>query len=401
MGFYDNLPYETLGELIKTNSQAYIELTLAPVPDQAKMTAIQQQVELMQAALVNKSPVCVPVSQTQTQVNNYAINRRLKEMGEYFSKVSEFGPGQNLTLFLKECENIYNIVVTDCKELEPDFCRRLRMQLCSDYVATANNYHAVEPLDTFEKIKSFLRSNYEDSLSAYQHFQKLDSMERGSSETVAEFARRVQSVSLDVRSVIFEKYKRHTKKLVKSETETTEEMTASDLMDFMSGQVVLRSLKDDREAFNHIVDDLDKCWNAQDISTRASGFIGRRVKNDQLFPETEPKVNFAKKTPDGQKKESSGQKKRATKKSGGKKRKGACHSLIFQNKCEYGDRCIFSHDPELILSTKKLMRDNLNGQENSNKGRKPWKNSANVNLAQGDEDTEADLGRYSLLSDFQ
>ena len=400
MGIYDNLSYEALSDLIKSNSQTYIDGMLAQNPDTQKLSAIQTQVELMSQALAKKSPVCVPTGQTQTQVNNYATNRRLKEMSDYFAKVTEFGPGQNLTLFLKECENIYSIVVADCKELEPDFCRRLRMQLCSDYAATANNYHAIEPLDTFEKIKSWLRANYECSLSAYQHFQKLDSMERGSSETVADFARRVQSISLDIRSVIFEKYKRHTQKLVKSENKTSDEMTASDLMDFMAGQVVLRSLKDDREAFNHIVDDLDRCWNAQDIATRASGFMGRRVKNDELFPETDQKVNFAKNAQNGQKKGQASQNKRANKNSSGKS-KNVCHGLIFKNHCEQGKRCRFSHDPEKVLATRKLMRESLIGQEKSEKGGKSWKKSAEVNLAQGDDDTEADLGRYSLLTDFQ
>ena len=396
MGIYDNLSHEMLTNLVQSNTQKYIDAKLSGETDAAEMAKLEEVVTELQSALASKTPVCNPVGQTPSQTPNYEMNRRLKELSDYFSKISEFGPGSNVTLFIKECERIYNIVVSDCKDLEKDFCRRVRMQLCSDYATDANNFHSVDPLDSFEKLKSFLRQKYEDQLSAYQHFQKLDSMERGNSESVTDFARRVQSTSLDIRTVIFEKFKRHHSKLVKQETEATESMSAAQLMDFMSGQVVLRSLKNDREAFNHIVDDLDKCWNAQDIATRAAGFIGRRVKNDALFSDNSPKVNFANNRQESRKR-ANNQKFDAK-----SKPKKACTRMIMYDKCDFGERCYQSHDQQVILAAKNDLREKLNGQQNSDKkSRKPWKKSAKVNHAQGDDDTEADLGQYAVLSDFQ
>ena len=396
MSIYSNLPHETLSKLVETNTQKYIDAKLAGSLNEEALQKLASEISEIQSALATKTPVCNPVAQNQTQAPNYEMNRRLRELSDYFSKITEFGPGQNVTLFIKECDRIYNIVVSDCKDLEKDFCRRVRMQLCSDYATDANNHHATDPLDTFEKLKSFLRQKYEDQLSAYQHFQKLDSMERGSSESVSDFARRVQSTSLDIRSVIFEKFKRHQSKVVKQETVGTDSMSASELMDFISGQIVLRSLRNDREAFNHIVDELDVCWNAQDIATRAAGFIGRRVKNDALFSDSGPKVNFANNRQESHKR--ANQNKNANR----KKSDRPCKGMILYDTCQFGEKCWSSHDKQVILAEKKILREKLNGQQNSdNKGRKPWKKSAKVNHAQGDEETSADLGQYSVLSDFQ
>ena len=125
MGIYDNLSHEMLTNLVQSNTQKYIDAKLSGEVDATEMTKLEEVVNELQSALASKTPVCNPVGQTPTQTPNYEMNRRLKELSDYFSKISEFGPGSNVTLFIKECERIYNIVVSDCKDLEKDFCSDL------------------------------------------------------------------------------------------------------------------------------------------------------------------------------------------------------------------------------------------------------------------------------------
>ena len=52
------------------------------------------------------------------------------------------------------------------------------MQLCSDYQTAANDYSnsGNGTLSTFAQLKKYLRENYECKMSAYQLYQKFDSL---------------------------------------------------------------------------------------------------------------------------------------------------------------------------------------------------------------------------------
>ena len=343
-------------------------------------------------------------AQAQNVSVSYEQNRRFREVADYCSKLTQFGPGSNVTTFLKDCQVIFDMAVANSEgtKLEPEFCRRIMMQFSSDYASAANDFSARSPLTTFSSLKSYLRETYESKTSAYMHYQLFDSMEKSPTESISDFAIRVDRTKREVGAIVFDKFSRHQKNLVKKENEAEKtEMSAQDLLDFMAGQIVLRSLKSDKEAYNHLVaSDLDKCWNASSIATKAAYFVTNRSKSDPMFPDPDPKVNFARNKQQSrpkQKSDSSGQ---------NQKYAHPCPYEI-RKRCIRRNSCKFDHDPEKIRSFREsievsdVRKGNNRGNQNSgNKEKRSWKNSANVNFAEQNEQC-ADLDQISALPGFQ
>ena len=395
MEYLEGLPAESLNSLLIDINARLLKECASKSKDNDVIEGYKEQLKAIAQALAKLNSAKVELSaQTSPNLIQIEHNRRIKEISDYCSKLTEFGPGRSVTLFIKECQNIYDLVVHDKPELESEFCRRIRAQFCSDFASSANDYSASGKgtLDTFSKLKEYLRETYECKASAYQLYQKFDCLEKRDSESISDFARRVQRVNVETRSLVFDKFKRFQKQSVKSEDKSETEMTASQLMDFMAGQLVLRAIKSDTECYNHLVAaDLDKCWNAQDIANRAAYFVSNRSKSDSLFTEVDQKVNFARKNQQNymptQKSESNQERKLEP-----------CPHLM-RGECKFRHRCQFDHDPNRIkdyvdailrvAASKRNagQRNSDNKQKSGNQGKKSWNKPRKVNFAETQNDT--------------
>ena len=391
MDYLEGLPADSLNNLLIDINARLLKESASKSKDSDVIEGYKEQLKAIAQALAKLNSTNVgPSVQTSPNLIQIEHNRRIKEISDYCSKLSEFGPGKSVTLFIKECQNIYDLVVQDKPELESEFCRRIRAQFCSDFASSANDYSASGKgtLDTFSKLKEYLRETYECKASAYQLYQKFDSLEKGDSETISDFARRVQRVNVETRSLVFDKFKRFQKQSVKAEHGAETEMSASQLMDFMAGQLVLRAIKSDTECYNHLVAaDLDKCWNAQDIANRAAYFVSNRTKSDPLFTESEPKVNFARKNLQNYRQPQKSDRNQ-------ERKKDPCPHLMRGN-CVFRHNCEFDHDPNRIKSYVEAIirvaapKENAgqksvtkSQQKSGNNGKKSWDKSRQVHYAE-------------------
>ena len=140
MDYFEGLPTETLTSLLIDINGRLLKENASQSPDADAINGLKEQIKAISQALTKSNAARADVVTPSVNLDQLERNRRLKEISDYCSKLTEFAPGINVTLFIKECQNIYDLVVHDRPDLESEFCRRIRAQFCSDFASSANDY---------------------------------------------------------------------------------------------------------------------------------------------------------------------------------------------------------------------------------------------------------------------
>ena len=149
----------------------------------------------------------------------------------------------------------------------------------------------------------------------------------GETETsLRDYASRLQNEIFEIETVIDSKYATLAKKKSASSDGVLDK---SALYKLLTGMVFLRTLKKDRELYNHVISRIDDCLDATEIANIAEAFKERKQSDDLLLSNVGPAVNYSNKGGRGDKK-------------GSRKKDVPCFKN-FENKCKRGDKCPYSH----------------------------------------------------------
>ena len=107
MEYLEGLPAESLNSLLLDINARLLKENASKSKDNDVIEGYKEQLKAIAQALAKLNSAKVELSaQTSPNLIQIEHNRRIKEISDYCSKLTEFGPGRSVTLFIKECQNI-------------------------------------------------------------------------------------------------------------------------------------------------------------------------------------------------------------------------------------------------------------------------------------------------------
>ena len=300
-------------------------------------------------------------SETKAIVKDFT-SYRIKNMGHTLaSEVPIFSSGCDVHNWLTKLESYYKLFVLSNQEskavMEVHFVELAKSRLCSEYL---NSMMASEvKTSTFEEMKDYMKKHHSSKQSIFQVLDTLWELEQTESESLRDFGIKLNDKALEAKNIVFAKFKEFCE--LKEETKD-KEMTAEDIFKVVAGQVFLQSLKSKKQAiFNNVCNDLDKCWDAEEIANKAMTYQDRMVPdNDQN--QGNPPAAFPANSETKNKKTSRDPPKEK------KKKKGTCFRYL-KGECKYGTKCYFEHDKNVKDAVLGL-REISGGDNKDKKGEK-------------------------------
>ena len=202
---------------------------------------------------------------------------------------------------------------------------------------------------------------YTSCKSIFQYFESIDSFERGSQDgSIRDYASRLRNEIFEIETIIDSKYAVVAKK---KDASATGVLDKSGMYKLLTGMLVLRSLKQDRELYNHVISRIDDCLDGDEIANIAEAFYERKQTDDPLLSNVAPVVNHVSKRGKGR----NGTKSNAD--------KLPCFKF-FDGKCNDGE-CSFAH--------RKISQSEAN-----NFGYKQWKKWQDLKKKRAEKRAQAD-----------
>ena len=188
--------------------------------------------------------------------------------------VSLFQPGQEVTKFILQLDNVYRICVTTENKLEPAFCRMIPKRMCTDY---QTNFVKLPEADrsSFAKIKEHLLKTYQTQETIYQTMSHVWNLQQGPGEDIHTLGVRMEEKCLEIFKQIETKFLKEQKAHGKTDFE------AKDAFMLMGSMLMVQHVRTkEPEAYKLMVRDIDDAYKPSDIALRAKTYIDRIGKSE-------------------------------------------------------------------------------------------------------------------------
>ena len=272
-----------------------------------------------------------PVTQDQPRVastgggaiNNGQLTLQGRLVENAISELKTFGSGSEVSTFVRDIKNMAHLAT--CDQTKQYMLNRLFTRLSPEYQTRYVAHVQTNPIKTIDGFLAYIKDTYASCKSIFQHLELLDSFEMAKDEvTFRDYASRLENEVFEIETVIDAKFATLAKK---KDNSATGVLGKADMYKLFTGVVFLRTLRKDRELYNHVISKIDDCVSASEIANIADAFKERKQSDDPLFSNVVPAVNHVNK--------------------GGKKNKNRQSNtpcfLKFENRCKKGDDCPFSH----------------------------------------------------------
>ena len=327
---HDSTTPEVGQEAAHKNQLKLIQQRISDIDDEIsrreKEKEEKEEAKVKAASVSGGQPVVVQAATGGGVVNNGQLQVQIKLVENAVSELKVFGSGDEVSTFVRDVQNIAHLA--DCDLTKKYMLNRLFTRLSPEYQTRYRAYVATNSITTVDGFLSYIKETYSSCKSIFQHFELLDNFEMGDSETsLRDYASRLQNEIFEIETVIKSKYATVAKKKDSSSNGTLDE---SALFKLLTGMVFLRTLKKDRELYNHVISRIDDCLDATEIANIAEAFKERKQSDDPLLSHVAPVVNHVNKGGRDDKK--------------GREQKNVPCFRHFENKCTKGNRCPYSHE---------------------------------------------------------
>ena len=277
------------------------------------------------------------------KASNY-VSIELKNMSHtILNGVPMFSSGQDVHIWISKLETYYKLYVAkdETGVMEGHFVKNTLSRICPEYLSPMMAEGV--KMESFEDIKNYLKQNHASKLSNFQILDTVWEEDKKDHETLRDFAIRLDEKAMEAKKIIMAKFEEWKKSMNPSSNAS---MGVDDLMKLVSGQVFLQYLKTRNQVvYNSICNDLDKTWNATEISLKAMTYSDRLVNEDSPNQGVVPSAFPAKY--------------KGTRRSSDKK----CWDFMEKGEC-HRENCRYVHDQDAY--------EKQNDEENAKKkGKKP------------------------------
>ena len=184
--------------------------------------------------------------------------------------VTLFQPGQKVTTFVHQLNNVYQICVTSENNLEEAFCRMIPKRMCTDYQTNFLKLPEADRLK-FTKIKEHLLKTYQTQETIYQTMSHVWNFQQGPGEDIHTLAVRMEEKCMEIYNQIETKIKANGK----------QDFDAKDAFLLMGSMLMVEHVRSkEPEAYKLMVRDIDDAYKPSEIGIRAKTYIQRIGTNE-------------------------------------------------------------------------------------------------------------------------
>ena len=307
-------------EAAHTNALKLIQQKVSDIDDE--IARREEKEAKAKAAQVNQvQPTVVSTGGGGGGLSNGRLQVQIKLVENAISELKTFGSGDEVSTFVRDIKNKAHLA--NCDDTKAYMLNRLFTRLSPEYQTRYVAHVKTNSITTIDGFVAYIKETYSSCKSIFQHFELLDNFEMSESEnSLRDYASRLQNEIFEIETVIDAKYATVAKK---KNTSSDGVLEKSALYKLLTGMVFLRTLKKDRELYNHVISRIDDCLDATEIANIAEAFKERKQTDDPLLSNLAPAVNHVK---------------------GGKSQKNGGSRPCFFNfdgLCDRGDNCRFDH----------------------------------------------------------
>ena len=317
-------PLSTLQSMADKKAEAYMNLVNATPPVATAISKAKDTMEEFFAEIKKRETV----PQVKIEATGSTTSADMRTMENFFKdSVSKFKPGDNVSDFILELENCFQVCVTKANGLEESFCRHVANKLSREYV---NGYLTLpEPSrKSWTLVKKHLKESYATKETVYQTLAHLWDMERNDGEDIHSYGIRCEEKGQEICQRIEQIYNDK-----KSITATTESSQAwADCFHIISSMHLVQHVRlMQPDIYRLLVRDIDSEFKPTEISIRAKSYVDKIGETDKAATGTFNAYKM----------------KQTKVKSKAEKAKEDCFSWKKRKgKCFRGENCPYKHDPK-------------------------------------------------------
>ena len=239
----------------------------------SRRTLIENELRSREKAEMERKPVITTsVTSTQSKAESSGL---AKDMLVAINQIPLFDVGSEAADFVADLENTYLNYVKGAAGLESRFVKACIARLGRDYKRQL--LQSSEDVDTWDKLKTYIEQNYASKRTVYQAMATLLDLIPDDGDWTA-FATKLENRSNSVFSFVSAAYSKEKGGAV---------ISAKNLMSIWNVMIFLQRLRDsrDRDAFNHIVSQLDSSWDMASVVPRVKAFLDRAIRDGEAGDE--------------------------------------------------------------------------------------------------------------------
>ena len=263
----------TRAELIGMLKENNAELTKLQATEEVKPDPINKQMIAKLTTKDNELRTAISSSQATTSPassshQDYKFIQLANSMSSAMKDIKRLEPGVPSENFIASLRNVYELLVkpdvTNHPRLETEFLKQARLRMAETYNTQLLN--SGTQVSTFEEFQSYIAKTHGSQLTNYQLLSRAWDLELGQSESLTDFATKLELRMRDAAQQIEARFVAEKK----SATNPNPTMTSETVFQLVGGMLMSEKIKQrSPKIFSHLVRTMDKHYSASTIAHEA------------------------------------------------------------------------------------------------------------------------------------
>ena len=263
----------TRAELITMLKENNAELTKLQATEEVKPDAVNKQLitkltskgDELRTAI---SSTQATASQASSSHQDYKFIQLANSMSSAMKDIKRLEPGVPAENFIASLRNVYELLVkpevTNHPRLETEFLKQARLRMAETYNTQLSNSGI--QITTFDELQSYIAKTHGSQLTNYQLLSRAWDLELGQSESLTDFATKLELRMRDAAQQIEARYIAEKR----STTNPNPQMTSETVFQLVGGMLMSEKIKQrSPKIFSHLVRTMDKHYSASNIAHEA------------------------------------------------------------------------------------------------------------------------------------
>ena len=253
---------ETNAELLKL--QAKEEVNSDPV-NKNLIQKLKTKSEEIRSAISSAQTTTQPATSSQ---QDYKFIQVATSVSSAMKDIKRLEPGVPAENFIASLRNVYDLLVqpelTNHPRLENEFLKQARLRMAETYNTQLSNSGI--RITTFAELQSYISKTHGSQLTNYQLLSRAWDLELGPSESLTDFATKLELRMRDAAQQIEARYIAEKR----STTNPNPQMSSETVFQLIGGMLMSEKIKQrSPKIFSHLVRTMDKHYSASNIAHEA------------------------------------------------------------------------------------------------------------------------------------
>ena len=249
-------------ELLQTQAKETVKTD--PI-NKKLISSLTQKISEIRSAIANTQTISQAVSSSH---QDYQFIQVAASLSTAMKDVKRLEPGVPAENFIASLRNVYDLLVAPERgqhpRLEKEFLKQARLRMAETYNTQLSNSGI--QIQTFDEFRSYISKTHGSQLTNYQLLSRAWDLELDASESLTDFATKLELRMRDAANQIEARYKADKQ----SANNPNPEMTSETVFQLVGGMLMSEKIKQrSPRIFSHLVRTMDKHYSASTIAHEA------------------------------------------------------------------------------------------------------------------------------------